>query len=98
MMVYALSSSIPSNMMERVFNVFINPWILGGILLHFLALAIWLWALSKVNITFAYPFIALGYVLVSLMAWRWLGEDLSLVKILGMGVIIVGILIVSSEM
>jgi len=37
----------------------------------------------------------LGYVLVSAMAWLWLGEELNPMKILGMGIIIVGILVLA---
>jgi multidrug transporter EmrE-like cation transporter len=72
-----------------------NPWILGGMTLHVSALVVWLWALSRVDITFAYPFLAFGYVLVSLMAWTWLGEHLSQTRILGMVIIIGGIFILS---
>lgn len=72
-----------------------NPWVIGGMFLHVSALVVWLWALSKVDISFAYPFLALGYVLVSAMAWFWLGESLSLMKILGMAIVIVGILVLA---
>lgn len=74
-------------------SVATNPWIVGGMFLHVSALIIWLWALSRVDISFAYPFLALGYVLVSLMAWLWLGEQITLHKILGMSIIVVGILV-----
>lgn len=72
-----------------------NVWILGGMTLHVGALVVWLWALSRVDITFAYPFLALGYVLVSLMAWFWLGETLTQTRIAGMVIIIVGIIVLS---
>ena len=63
--------------------------------MHVSALGVWLWALSKVDISFAYPFLALGYVLVSAMAWFWLGEELSTMRSLGMGIIIIGILVLA---
>ena len=72
-----------------------NPWVLGGMFLHVSALVVWLWALSKVDISFAYPFIALGYVLVSAMAWFWLGEEINHIRILAMGIIIIGILLLA---
>ena len=81
----------------KAWYVVSNPWILSGMLLHVLALAVWLWALSKVDISFAYPFLALGYVLVSFMAWAWLGEELSAARLWGMGVIIIGILILAKS-
>ncbi len=78
-----------------VWTVGTNPWVMGGMFLHVSALVVWLWALSKVDISFAYPFLALGYVLVSAMAWLWLGEELSQMRILGMVIIIIGILVLA---
>jgi multidrug transporter EmrE-like cation transporter len=63
--------------------------------LHVSALAVWMWALSRVDISFAYPFLAVGYVFVSLMAWQWLGENINTMRLLGMAIIIVGIMVLS---
>jgi multidrug transporter EmrE-like cation transporter len=81
--------------MLHFWNVATNPWVLAGMSLHVSALVVWLWALSRVDISFAYPFIALGYVLVSLMAWQWLGENINPMRLLGMAIIIVGIIVLS---
>jgi multidrug transporter EmrE-like cation transporter len=72
-----------------------NPWVLAGMSLHVSALAVWMWALSRVDISFAYPFLAVGYVFVSLMAWQWLGENLTVTRISGMAIIIIGIVVLS---
>ena len=95
MMAHALNTVKSDGIFGLVWTVGTNPWIMGGMFLHVSALVVWLWALSKVDISFAYPFLALGYVLVSAMAWFWLGEELNLMKILGMGIIIVGILVLA---
>ena len=84
---------------EGVFNlawaVGTNSWVIGGMFLHVSALVVWLWALSKVDISFAYPFLALGYVLVSVMAWLWLGEEITLMRLRGMLIVILGILVLA---
>ncbi|MCK4705051.1 MAG: EamA family transporter [Gammaproteobacteria bacterium] len=72
-----------------------NPWVLGGMSLHVGALVVWLWALSRVDVSFAYPFLAVGYVIVSLLAWQWLGESISPTRIFGMSIIITGIIVLS---
>lgn len=96
MMVHALNAAVkPNNILGLIWTVGTNPWVIGGMLLHVSALVVWLWALSKVDISFAYPFLAVGYVLVSAMAWFWLGEDLSSTKLLGMGIIVIGILVLA---
>ena len=95
MMTHALNGMRSDGVFSLVWTVGTNVWVLGGMFLHVSALIVWLWALSKVDISFAYPFLALGYVLVSAMAWMWLGEELSQMKILGMVVIIIGIFILA---
>ena len=95
MITHALNTVKSDGIVGLVWSVGTNPWVIGGMALHVSALVVWLWALSKVDISFAYPFLALGYVLVSAMAWMWLGEELNPTKLLGMAIIIVGILVLT---
>ena len=81
--------------LSNVLRLFLDYWIMGGIFLHILALIIWVWALSRVDITFAYPFLSLGYVIVSFIAWHWLGESLTPLKITGMSIIMIGLIVMS---
>jgi multidrug transporter EmrE-like cation transporter len=95
MMTHASNGISSDGVFSLVWVVVTNVWVMGGMFLHVSALVIWLLALSKVDISFAYPFLALGYVLVSAMAWLWLGEELSQMRIIGMAVIVIGILILA---
>ena len=72
-----------------------NPWVIGGMCLHVGALFVWMWALSRVDVLFAYPFLAVGYVIVSLLAWQWLGEEITPTRLLGMAIIVIGIIVLS---
>lgn len=72
-----------------------NPWVIGGMCLHVGALFVWMWALSRVDVLFAYPFLAVGYVIVSLLAWQWLGEEITLTRLSGMVIIVIGIIVLS---
>lgn len=81
--------------LENLQSIFVNYWVIGGILLHVSALIVWLWALSRVDITFAYPFLALGYIIVSIVAVYWLGEILTVQKIAGMSLIVSGLIVLS---
>ena len=84
---------------EGFYSLFIyiisNPWIVGGMFLHGCALVVWLFALSRVDISFAYPFLALGYVIISIMAWLWLGETVTATRMMGMLIIITGLVVLS---
>jgi len=84
------SSFINAQALNKVIIMTTSPWIISGMAMHVCALVIWLWALSRVDITFAYPFLALGFVLVSLLAYFWIGENMPLLRIVGMMIIILG--------
>lgn len=84
-------SFIDAQALNKVTIMATSPWIISGMTMHACALVIWLWALSRVDITFAYPFLALGFVLVSLLAYFWIGENMPLLRIVGMIIIVIGI-------
>lgn len=56
---------------------------------------IWILALSRVQVSIAYPMISLGYVVGAVAAWWLFDESLNPVKLAGIGVIIVGVVIIS---
>ena len=72
-----------------------QPLILAGILSYGLSLIVWIMALSRVEVSLAYPMVSIGYVLTALAAWQLLGESLSVMRIAGIGVIIVGVVLVA---
>jgi len=82
---------------DKIIKIGLNPWVFSGMTLHVAALVVWLWALSRVDISFAYPFLALGYVIVGVMAWIWLGESLSVTRIVGMLIILTGLVVISQS-
>ncbi len=60
-----------------------------------LSVIVWVIGLSRVPVSQAYPLLSLGYVLTALGAWAMLGETLSMQRIAGIAVIIVGVYLVS---
>ena len=66
-----------------------------GILLYAVSMISWLVVLSRVELSYAYPMISLGYVAVVLLSYLVLHEPLSAAKLVGVGVICIGVLILS---
>ena len=54
-----------------------------------------LMALSRVDISFAYPFLSVSYVLVLIASYFWFGESINGVRIAGIGLICLGTLFVA---
>ncbi|MGH6934018.1 MAG: EamA family transporter [Dongiaceae bacterium] len=72
-----------------------NPYVWLGIILHVAALAAWLFGLRKLDLSYAYPFISLGFVLVLLVSATVLDERLNAARILGVALIVAGVFFVA---
>ena len=60
-----------------------------------LSVVIWVLALSRVPVSIAFPLLSMAYIVTAVAAWYLLGEALSLTKLVGIGVIILGVIIIS---
>jgi len=72
-----------------------QPYIVTGIVCYLASLVIWLMALSRVQVSIAYPMLSIGYVLNAVAAWYLFGESVSPMRLAGIGIIIVGVYIVA---
>jgi multidrug transporter EmrE-like cation transporter len=69
--------------------------IIGGLTCYVVSVVVWIVALSRVDVTIAYPMISLGYIINALGAWYFLGEAVSAQRLLAIGVIIVGVVLLT---
>lgn len=72
-----------------------NPYILGGLGVYAISIVSWLIVLAKVNVSVAYPFLALGFVFSALVAYFAFGEPLTAYKISGIALICVGLVLLT---
>lgn len=78
-----------------VFRAIVTPYILGGFALYGVSSLLYLQALSRLPLSYAYPMIALSYVAIVLGAWLWFGEKINALRVSGVAVIIVGVVLVA---
>lgn len=69
--------------------------IIGGLACYVLSVGVWILALSRVDVSLAYPMLSLGYVVNAVIAWYWFGEVMTIPRLVGIGVILIGVLILS---
>lgn len=69
--------------------------IIGGLACYVVSVVVWILGLSRVDVSVAYPMLSLGYVLNALGAWWLFGEVLSTQRIVGIGIIIVGVYVLA---
>ena len=76
--------------------VMLEPQLLTGFLLYAAASIAWMLVLGRTDLSLAYPFVALGFVLVLLLSWLWLGEVPNLPQIVGSLLVVSGVLLVAA--
>ncbi|WP_091906649.1 DMT family transporter [Chitinasiproducens palmae] len=69
--------------------------ILGGLACYAVSLVLWIVALSRVDVSLAYPMLSLGYVVNAFVAWYWFGEVMTIPRLVGIGIILIGVLVLS---
>ncbi|MCW2277430.1 SMR family transporter [Heliophilum fasciatum] len=72
-----------------------NPPIITGMLLFVISSFLWILGVSQVELSVAYPMVSLGYGIVLLVSWLFLGEAVSWVRVVGVAVIIAGVVLVA---
>ncbi|MBI1175303.1 MAG: EamA family transporter [Sideroxydans sp.] len=69
--------------------------IISAMACYGLSVVIWILALSRVQVSIAYPLLSLGYVVNAVAAWWLFNEAFNPAKVIGIGVIILGVAIIS---
>lgn len=72
-----------------------EPWLWVGLFCYGISVVVWILALSRVDVSIAYPMLSVGYVVNALAAWALFGEVLSIARLSGIGIIIVGVYILA---
>jgi multidrug transporter EmrE-like cation transporter len=80
---------------SMLLKTFFHPYILAGLALYVVSTVSWLIVLSRVNLSFAYPFAGLGYVLTILISWRFLQEPVGAARLIGGALICLGVVFIS---
>ncbi len=72
-----------------------SPFIWAGLLSYVVSVAVWLVVLSRVDVSYAYPMVGLGYVFATLVAWGVFHENVTAMRVVGMLVVCAGVYIIA---
>ncbi len=78
-----------------LFKIIFDPYIFSGFFAAFLASLTWMAALARFELSFAYPFMSLAFVVVLGCGYLFLNESITLQKVIGMALIVIGLVIAS---
>jgi multidrug transporter EmrE-like cation transporter len=75
----------------------LNIYIVLGLLCYVFSISAWIIALTRVDVSIAYPMLSLGYIIVTIAAWFLFNEPISTIKILSLCIIIFGIILLANS-
>ena len=72
-----------------------NPYVIGSIILVIITAISWILAISRAQLSYLYPFMALSFVLVAIFSMVLFKEDLTALRWLGIIIICIGVFLVA---
>jgi multidrug transporter EmrE-like cation transporter len=72
-----------------------EPFLWVGLVCYGISVLVWILALSRVDVSIAYPMLSMGYVVNAFAAWQLFGESMNPVRIIGIGIVLIGVYILA---
>lgn len=80
---------------DLLLRLVLNPFVMGGLILYAGGTLFWLAGISRVDLSFAYPFASLSYVIMLIASWQLFDEQISMIRLAGTGLIALGVFVIS---
>ena len=77
-----------------VLAVLTSPGVMGGLFLYGIATVLWLGVLSRVELSQAFPFVGLSFVLAAVLGYFVFAEAVSAMRVAGIALIVAGVVLV----
>lgn len=81
--------------LQVIWRIATNPYVVVGLVIYMGGVVFWLAALSRVDLSYAYPFASLSYVLMLGASWFVFREGITPVRLLGTLVVCLGVLLIA---
>ena len=89
-----LGSQTPFVVVTAMFR---DWYVLAGFVAYGLSSLMYLFVLSRLDVSYAYPFVAINYVFVTFLAWLILKEAVPTLRVVGLVIICTGVLVLAAS-
>jgi len=72
-----------------------SPYIIAGLSSYVISVIVWLLVLSRVDVSYAYPMISIGYIVTAIAAYFLLNESFTAARVIGILIIIAGVYLIT---
>ena len=81
--------------LKNIIPMVLNPFVFAGIACFGFSAITWLVVLSRMELSKVYPMVSVAYVLVAIASYIFFKENLSVIRVAGIAVIILGVILIS---
>ena len=93
--VSALNFGADSSTASKALSMLLSHWVLAGLAAYGVGTLLWLFALRQLDLSLAYPFVAMSFIMVAGSGILFLGEPLTSGKVLGIALIVSGLCVMA---
>ena len=84
-----------ANIIPVGIKVALSPFIIAGLFCYAISVVVWLLVLSRVEVTYAYPFLSVGYIVTAIAGYMFLGENMECTRWVGIFIICIGVYLIT---
>lgn len=81
--------------LSGLLEVLFSPFVIGGIFIYGVSVLIWLWVLSRVDLSVAYPFVGVSFIFTLAFGYFILSEPINTSRVVGTVLIAIGCVFVA---
>lgn len=93
----AVQQSLSAGGLQIFIAVISSLYVWLGLILYALGAVLWLGVLAKTDVSIAYPFVGLGFILTAVFGVFLLGEAFSVIRFVGTCLVVLGIILVTNQ-
>ncbi|MDO1581357.1 EamA family transporter [Rhizobium oryzicola] len=93
---YSADDVPPLDAWGFILQTLTSPWFMAAIIAETVCFFVWMTVLSELDLAKAFPLSAVSYLLIMGVAWVFFGEQMTLLQIIGSGLILSGIFCIAT--
>ncbi|MCL2790285.1 MAG: SMR family transporter [Desulfobulbus sp.] len=86
---------VVQNIGHVLFAVATNAYIWVGLSCYVISVVVWLLVLSRVEVSYAYPLLSVGYIVTACAGWLFFQENMNITRLAGIVVICFGVWLIT---
>lgn len=86
-----------SGKVRFILSLLTNPWVISGVFATLMAGIAWMLAMTRFEVSYAYPFVGLSFILIMILSALIFGETIGVYKVVGTMLVVAGVIIAALE-